>query len=51
LLRLAEQFPDVTTINFGGGFGIGYQKGEKDVDIATIIQCYDTLITEFSNKS
>jgi len=48
-LSLAEQFPELELIDFGGGFGIPYHKleGQARLDLVTLRQELSGLIREF----
>jgi diaminopimelate decarboxylase len=36
LLAAAETLPDLEYVNLGGGFGIGYREGERDLDVDAV---------------
>lgn len=36
LLAAAETLPDLEYVNLGGGYGIGYREGERDLDVDAI---------------
>lgn len=38
LLAAAETLPDLEYVNLGGGYGIGYREGERDLDVDAIGQ-------------
>ena len=50
LLDIARQFPDIETIDIGGGFGVPYDKqgGEKRLDMAALGKRLDGFFEKFS---
>ena len=50
LLEIAKQFPDLSVIDFGGGFGVPYREGENRLDLADLSISLDQMITEFLNE-
>ena len=53
LLNLAEKFPELEFVDFGGGFGIPYRKqeGEERLDLALMGEKLDALLDEWCNKT
>ncbi len=52
LLETAEEFPGITIIDFGGGFGIPYRKYENQprLDIADLSAKFTDLLLSWKNK-
>jgi len=53
LLAIAERFPTLELIDFGGGFGVPYHKhqGEKRLDITALGKKLDGVIAEFVGRT
>ncbi len=51
-LEIAEQFPDLELIDFGGGFGIPYHKleGQARLDLATLRRELTVLVQDFVSR-
>lgn len=50
LLETAREFPDVTDLNFGGGFGVPYQPKENPFDVKKFSKAFVKLITSFETQ-
>lgn len=46
-LDIVKTLPDVRTLSLGGGFKTGYQPGEEDVDIESIIDAIGDALSDF----
>ena len=46
LIRLLAEFPSVSIVDFGGGFGVPYEPGEERLDIAGLGKELDRLYEE-----
>ncbi|MBN1981038.1 MAG: diaminopimelate decarboxylase [Chitinivibrionales bacterium] len=53
LLTLAERFPDIEFVDFGGGFGIPYHKeaGEKPLDLTLLGKRLQELVETWVNRT
>ena len=51
LLQLAENYPSVDYIDFGGGFGIAYQEDEQDFPIRNYAREFQDTLTNWSTKN
>ena len=47
LLNIAKQFPGLSVIDFGGGFGIPYKKTDIRLDLSDLSEGLDEMLTEF----
>lgn len=47
LLETAKDFPDLESLDFGGGFGVPYQPGEKALDMVSLGKRITTALTKF----
>lgn len=47
LMELAMAFPDLTYLNFGGGFKVAYQEGDKKTDIEAFGKVFSKLFRQF----
>ncbi len=50
LLKTAREFPDLESIDFGGGLGIPYKPDDKSLDVQSYSQQLAKLVQEFSKK-
>lgn len=50
-LALAEQLPDVTSIDVGGGYKIKRYEGEQEADMATILKTFSEVLREFAQRT
>lgn len=50
LLNVADQFPDLKYINFGGGIGLPYKPTDKEIDIDDFGQKCSDLFKNFCEK-
>jgi diaminopimelate decarboxylase len=50
-LSLAEQLPDVTSLDIGGGYKIKRYEGEQETDMQEIMNVFAAAITAFANKT
>ena len=53
LLKIADHFPDLELIDFGGGFGVPYhkQEGEQRLDLKKLGACLTPVVAEWAKKS
>lgn len=51
LLGIAESFPELDFIDFGGGFGIPYREGEPRLDMAGFGRKLDDLVSEWTART
>ncbi|MCL1901825.1 MAG: diaminopimelate decarboxylase [Firmicutes bacterium] len=55
LLNIAKQFPGLSFIDFGGGFGVPYRENEKRLSLKDLSEGLDKLVTgflkEYDNKN
>ncbi len=53
ILAVAEEFPEIEFVDFGGGFGIPYKKqeGEKRLDIKDLSRKLDKVILDWVEKN
>lgn len=49
-LHLAEQLPDVTTLDIGGGFKAAYMPGDHDADMEKIMQVLASRLQQFAEQ-
>lgn len=49
-LNLAKEFPEVETVNLGGGFKVGRVTGEKTTDLQKVGATVKTLFTQFAKE-
>jgi diaminopimelate decarboxylase len=47
MLRIAKDRPDISTLDFGGGFGIPYRKGEPEFALAAFGEAASRRLTKF----
>lgn len=50
LLRIAERLRDLEFVDFGGGFGIPYRRGEAPLDIEALGKRLSELVDRFSKR-
>lgn len=50
LMRLAMDFPDLTYLNFGGGFKVAYQAGDQQTDIETFGKVLSERFNQFCKE-
>lgn len=50
LLALAEKYPSITYLDFGGGFGIPYREEEKNFPIEQYSKKFKQTLKEWANK-
>lgn len=50
-LELAERFPDIATVNIGGGFKAEYMPGDHDAHMDDIVKILAGELIEFFNKT
>ena len=51
LLQIAERYPSVEYIDFGGGFGIAYKESEEDFSISNYAKKFTAILTEWLAKT
>ncbi len=51
LLTLAESFPELEFVDFGGGFGIPYREHESRLDLALLGRSLDTLLSDWCRRT
>ena len=53
LLSVAEEFPGVEVVDFGGGFGIPYHKyeGQARLDLDVLSQAFTALVTDWAART
>ncbi len=51
LLGLAESFPTLEFVDFGGGFGIPYREHEPRLDLALLGRSLDALLSEWCRRT
>lgn len=51
LLRLAEGFPTLEFVDFGGGFGIPYRAGQERLDLQALSSGLEALLTDFESRT
>ena len=50
LLEIIKQFPGLEFIDFGGGFGVPYKKGENRLDLQALSEKLSTVLNEFLHE-
>ena len=50
-LDLCEKFPDVVSLNLGGGYKVGRMKGEKSTDLSVIGEPVKVAFQEFAKRT
>jgi diaminopimelate decarboxylase len=50
LLGEAKKFPDVVTVDFGGGFGVPYGSGDKPISLDKISGAVSELVSDFEGS-
>ena len=51
LLQIAEKYPNINYIDFGGGFGIAYKESEEDFSISNYAKKFTAILTEWLAKT
>ena len=51
LLQIAEKYPSINYIDFGGGFGIAYKESEEDFSISNYAKKFTAILTEWLAKT
>lgn len=51
LLSIAESFPDLEFVDFGGGFGIPYREHESRLDLDLLGNSMDAMLQEWMRKN
>lgn len=51
LLALAEGFPDLDFVDFGGGFGIPYQASQGRLDLLALSSGLESLLLDFETRT
>ena len=51
LLKIAERYPSVEYIDFGGGFGIAYKEDEKDFPIEKYSKKFTDMLENWTEKT
>ena len=51
LLKIAERYPSVEYIDFGGGFGIAYKEDEKDFPIEKYSKKFTEMLKNWTEKT
>jgi diaminopimelate decarboxylase len=50
-LSIAEQMPDVVSLDIGGGFKIAYTEGDTEADMPHIIEVFSKQLTDFAERT
>jgi len=50
-LAIAEQMPDVVSLDVGGGFKIAYTEGDVAADMPQVIEVFSQKLTDFATKT
>ena len=51
LLKIAERYPSVEYIDFGGGFGIAYKEDENDFPIEKYSKKFTEMLKNWTEKT